>query len=70
MISAKISERGNRCCYLTNLTPNDRPRRQTTLHGRPAFGSREKASSTRPDNTLESDTVIFAPEDDMSCTKQ
>src|SRR6202012_2977502 len=55
--------------YRTNLTPNEWPRRQTTLHLRPVLASREKASRTRPESTLESGTVIFAPVNDMSCTK-
>jgi hypothetical protein len=56
--------------YLTNLTPNERPRCQTTSHGRPVAASREKASRTLPASALESaDTVIFAPVDDMSCTR-
>jgi hypothetical protein len=59
----------NSAAYLTNLTPNDWPRRQTTSHCRPVLASRENASRTRPDSTLESATVIFAPVDDMSCTK-
>ena len=55
--------------YLTNLTPNERPRRQTTWQWRPVLASREKASRRRPDSTLESETVSFAPVADMSCTK-
>jgi hypothetical protein len=55
--------------YLMNLTPNDRPRRQTTSHGRPVLASRENASRKRPDSKLESATVTFAPVDDRSCTR-
>jgi hypothetical protein len=55
--------------YLTNLTPKEWPRRQTTWHGRPLLASRERASRTRPDNTLESATVSLAPVDDISFTR-
>src|SRR5271167_2218261 len=55
--------------YRTNLTPNDFPRRQITSQVRPVLASREKASRTLPASTLESATVIFAPAEDISCTK-
>jgi len=52
--------------YLTNLMPNECPRFQTTWPRRPATALREKASRTLPASALESsDTVIFAPVDDM-----
>src|SRR5579859_4356969 len=54
--------------YLTNLTPKERPRRQTTWHLRPLLASRENASRTLPESTLESETVSFAPVADRSCT--
>lgn len=54
------------CVYLTNLTPKECPRFQTTSHGRPLAASRENASRTLPASALESaDTVIFAPVVDM-----
>jgi hypothetical protein len=54
--------------YLTNLTPKEAPRRQTTWQWRPVLASREKASRRRPDSTLESETESFAPVADMLCT--
>ena len=53
--------------YLTNLTPSDFPRRQTTSQLRPVLASREKASRSLPVSTLASSTVILAPEVDKSC---
>ena len=54
--------------YLTNLTPSDFPRRQTTSQRRPDLASRENASRSLPASALASSTVIFAPVEDMSCT--
>jgi hypothetical protein len=65
---ARVGETGIDAAYLTNLTPKECPRRQTTWQWRPVLASREKASRMRPDSTLESDTESFAPVADMSCT--
>ena len=54
--------------YLTNLTPAEVPRRQTTSQLRPVRASREKASRSLPVNAMASSSVILAPELDKSCT--
>ena len=54
-----------------NLMPADLPRRQTTWQLRPVRASREKAIRITPGSWLaSSSSVIFAPELEMSWTRQ